>query len=201
MTKFSPSRNRRALSQSNFFLWVLSIGLLISVNTTVVLAGTLQTLSLEEIPVGLTMEIRAPDDSELSFVLTRGILTQLEDRGFVVAEAGDLVLRFSVDLDELSQPRAGDSRVTLSGEGGSQGLRSGELQLRLGTDKKKAKPGRRMKLRIAIGRPQRPPLWTGVAQEFLQGTDRLTLGKAMANALVSKTGETYQNRPEKFINP
>ena len=49
-----------------------------------------------------------------------------------------------------------------------------------------------MRLRTSVGRPGKPPLWTGYATGSLAGTDRLTLGRALAEKLSVFLGRDAQ---------
>ena len=153
-------------------------------------AASLDCLSLAEIPDEALVQIRTPDSSELSEVIAATLSQSLAAKGFRIEDDGELIVRFAATIDEFDQGKDRERSLGLSSRGSSEEGVEGMVEWHLRNPKAEKKVQRKLKLRVSISRPSRPPLWTGYAVEFLAGTDRRTLSRALARLLVDHLGET-----------
>ncbi len=150
----------------------------------------IRAMALAPLPNDTTIEIRASENTELSHTIAGTFAERLRQNGYQVTQQGSLILRFAVDIDEFGNQR--QSRVSVQGQGGDKQGVSGDLSVRLGSASSTKKGERMMRLRTSVGRPGKPPLWTGYATGSLAGTDRLTLGRALAEKLSVFLGRDAQ---------
>ena len=145
------------------------------------------SMALAPLPPEASVDIRASEDSEVGAAIAQIFADRLTQRGFTVVERkGELILRFAVDIDEPGP--ADRPRLGARGTGGGKSGVSGEVYLRSGDDGGGKKRPRKLRLRASIGKPGRPPLWSGYAEALLEGRDRLSLGRHLATDLSGHIG-------------